>query len=52
MSFERAWIDLFLHPGILAQESISFERAWMSFERVVMFLGLETNYRKVIRTNL
>ncbi|KAF6174504.1 hypothetical protein GIB67_004698 [Kingdonia uniflora] len=24
----------------------------MSFERDVMFLGLETNYRKVVRTSL
>ncbi|KAF6143898.1 hypothetical protein GIB67_001692 [Kingdonia uniflora] len=43
-SFERTLVL----TEILAQEPISFERAWMSFERDVMFLGLETNYRKVV----
>ncbi|KAF6142839.1 hypothetical protein GIB67_002703, partial [Kingdonia uniflora] len=47
-SFER----MFILSGILAQESISFERAWMSFERDIMFLGLKTNYRKVVQTSL
>ncbi|KAF6166808.1 hypothetical protein GIB67_005684, partial [Kingdonia uniflora] len=44
--------NFFLLTGILAQESISFERAWMSFERDVMFLGRETSYRKVVGTSL
>ncbi|KAF6156251.1 hypothetical protein GIB67_030254, partial [Kingdonia uniflora] len=43
-SFERTHVL----PKILAQELISFEQAWMSFERDAMFLGLETNYRKVV----
>ncbi|KAF6151873.1 hypothetical protein GIB67_010447, partial [Kingdonia uniflora] len=43
--------NFFVITGILALESISFEQAWMSFERDVKFLGLETNYRKVVRTS-
>ncbi|KAF6168188.1 hypothetical protein GIB67_011573, partial [Kingdonia uniflora] len=40
--------NIFVLTGILAQESISFAQAWMSFERDVKFLGLETNYFKVV----
>ncbi|KAF6158314.1 hypothetical protein GIB67_022394, partial [Kingdonia uniflora] len=55
ISFERAWMSferVFVLSEILAEESIPFERAWMSFERDVKFLGLETSYRKVVRTSL
>ncbi|KAF6168668.1 hypothetical protein GIB67_017164 [Kingdonia uniflora] len=52
MSLDVVRTNSFVLTRNLAQESISFERAWMSFERDVMFLGLETTYRKVVRTSL
>ncbi|KAF6165288.1 hypothetical protein GIB67_042704, partial [Kingdonia uniflora] len=51
-SFKVVRTNFFVLTGILTQESISFERAWMSSERDVKFLGLKTNYRKVVRKSL